>query len=337
MSVTKVYRKGLSAAALAVVAGLAAVGLAIAPAAQAVSAAPASAGLHVTGKVDLGRLGSEFSYVLTEAPDGNVYYSRGSVVYLVKGDHAPVAALRASGPVLAVAANSSDLFVDIGNKVSAYALSDGRRLRTWTLPSIATVTSAGLFTAGTTVWAFTDWATDQSGFEYANVDRLSLSSPTVHRVSANNVYPADMAANASGLYYEGIAGAGDYLFQAPRSGSARRHADVNIDAPLALAAGSVYLLAVHENQGGNTYLDAFRGSTLSPVFSKRVSNSDTDIAATGTGLLLLGSGKVSLLDTANGQVGSVLSVPGAVILVPGPSAAVVTVSHSTTYLLRLAR
>jgi hypothetical protein len=32
----------------------------------------------------------------------------------------------------------------------------------------------------------------------------------------------------------------------------------------------------------------------------------------------------------------VLSVPGAVILVPGQYAAVVTLSHSTTYLLRLA-
>jgi hypothetical protein len=341
MSVMKVLRKGLPTATLpvVVVAGLAAVGLAIAPAAQAASAAPAraaSAGLHVTGKVDLGRLGPDFSYVLTEAPDGNVYYSRGSVVYLVKGDHAPVVALRASGPVLAVAANSSDLWVDVGNKVSAYALSDGRRLRTWTLPSLAPVTSAGLFTVGTTIWAFTDWATDQSGFEYANVDRFSLSSPTVHRVSANNAYPADMAADSAGVYYEGIAGAGDYLFQAPRSGSPRRHADVNIDAPLALAAGSVYLLAIHENQGGHTYLDAFRGSTLSPVFSKRVSDSDTDIAGTGIGLLLLGSGKVSVLDTGNGHAGSVLGVPGAVILVPGPSAAVVTLSHSTTYLLRLA-
>jgi hypothetical protein len=47
-------------------------------------------------------------------------------------------------------------------------------------------------------------------------------------------------------------------------------------------------------------------------------------------------GKVSLLDTSNGHARSVLSVPGAVALVPGPSAAVVTVSHSTTYLLRLA-
>ena len=65
MSVMNVLRKGLPAATLpAVVACLAAVGLAIAPAAHAVSTAPAqaaSAGLHVTGKVDLGRLGPDFS------------------------------------------------------------------------------------------------------------------------------------------------------------------------------------------------------------------------------------------------------------------------------------
>ena len=172
----------------------------------------------------------------------------------------------------------------------------------WTLPSFATtITSAGLDPVGTTVWAFTDWATDESGFEFANVDRFSLSSPTVHRVAANNAYPADLAANSAGLYYEGMAGSGNYLFRALSSGSPRRHADVNIDAPLALAGGNVYLLAIHENQGGNTYLDAFRGSTLGPVFSERVSNHDTDIAGTGIGLLLVGAGKVSLLDTGNGH------------------------------------
>ncbi len=339
MSIMNVWRKGLPTAVLPVVVGLAAAGLAIAAPAQAASTAPvraASAGLHVTGKVDLGRLGSSFSYVLSEAPNGNVYYSRGSVVYVVKGDHAPAAALRASGAVLAVAANSSDLLVDVGNKVSAYALSNGRRLGTWTLPSSFRVTSAGLFAVGTTVWAFTDWATDQSGFEYANVDRFSLSSPTVHSVSANNAYPADMAAGPAGLYYEGILGAGDYVFQASPSGSVHRHADVNIDAPLALAGGNVYLLAIHDNQGGNAYLDAFGGSTLSTLFSHRVADSDTDIAGTGIGLLLLGGQKVSLLDTDNGHPSATISVPGAVILVPGPSAAVVTVSHGTTYLLCLA-
>jgi hypothetical protein len=339
MSIMSVWRKRLATAVLPVVAGLAAAGLAVAAPAQAASAAPgpaASAGLHVAGKVDLGRLGSSFSYVLSEAPDGNVYYSRGSVVYVVKGDHAPATALRASGTVFAVAASSSDLLVEVGSKVSAYALANGRLLRTWTLPSSVRVTSAGLYVVGSTVWAFTDWATDESGFEYANVDRFSLSSSTVHRVSANDAYPADMAADSAGLYYEGIHDAGDYVYQASPSGSLRRHGDVNIDAPLALAGGNVYLLAIHDNQGGNAYLDAFRGSTLGSLFSERVSNSDTDVAGTGIGLLLLGGQKVRLLNTGNGHASATVSVPGAVILVPGPSAAVVTVSHGTTYLLRLA-
>jgi hypothetical protein len=339
MSIMNVWRKGLTAAALPAVAALGAAGLAIAAPAQAASTAPAQAGLHVAGTVDLGRLGNSFSYVFSEDPHGNVYYARGPVVYEVKGDHSPVTALRASGPVLAVAATSSDLFVDVGHTVSAYARSDGRRLRTWTLPGSETFTSAGLYPVGTTVWAYTDWATDESGFEYANVDRFSLSSPAVHSVSANNAYPADMAADSAGLYYEGIAGAGisDYVFRAPPSGSPRRHADTDIDAPLALAAGNVYLLAIHENQNGHTYLDAFRGSTLGSVFSLRVSDSDTDVAGTGLGLLLLGGNKVSLLNPGNGHAVVTLSVPGEATLVPGPSAAVVTVSHSVTYLLRLAR
>jgi hypothetical protein len=344
MSVMNVLRKGLPAATLPVAAGLAAVslaaaGLAIAPAAGAVSAAPAraaAAGLHVTGKVDLGRLGPLFSYVLSEAPDGDVYYAHGSVVYVVKGAHAPVAALRAPGPVLAVTATSSDLLVEVGSKVSAYALSDGRRLRTWTLPSIAPVTVAGLYASGSTVWAFTDWETDESGLEYANVDRFTPSSPVVHGVTANEAFPGDMAADSAGLYYEEVVGTSDYVVRALPAGSQRKHADVDLDAPLALAGGNVYILAIHENQGGDTYLDAFRGSTLGAVFSMRVPDSEGDIAGTGIGLLLLDAGKVSLLNTGNGHVTATLSVPGAITLVPGPSAAVVTVSHSTSYLLRLA-
>ena len=340
MSVMNMLRKALPAAALPVAVGLAAAGLAAAPAAQAASTTPARAaatGLHVTGKIELGQLGSGFSSVLTEAPNGDVYYARGSAVYVVTGNHAPVVALHASGKVLAAAASSSVLFVEVGSKVSGYALRGGRLLRTWTLPSsVQPVTAAGLYVVGSTVWAFTDWSTDESGFEYANVDRFSVSSATVHGVAANSAYPADMAANSAGLYYEGIAGTGEYIFRAPPAGSLLRHANQNLGAPLALAAGNVYLLAVHENQGGSTYLDAFRGSTVAPLFSTRAADNDTDIAGTGIGLLLLGAGKVSLVNTANGHPGTPLSVPDAVTLVPGPSAAVVTLTHSTTYLLRLA-
>jgi hypothetical protein len=252
MSIMNVVRRCRPAAARPVTAGLAATGLvaaslaaaglAIAPAAQATSTARARAaagGLHVVGTINLGPA-STFSYVLGEAPNGDVYYAQGSIVYRVSGDNAPVKWLQASGTVQAVAANKSDLIVDVGRTVSAYALSSGHRLRTWKLPSIAKVTSAGLFAVGRhTVYAYTDWATDESGFEYANVDRMSLSSPAVHRVTKNNAYPADLAANAAGVYYEGIKGSKDYLFRAPPSGSVRRHGDANIDAPLALSAGNV--------------------------------------------------------------------------------------------------
>ena len=49
--------------------------------------------------------------MLTEAPNGDVYYALGRVVYRVRGNHAPVAVLRASGPALAVAATSADYLV----------------------------------------------------------------------------------------------------------------------------------------------------------------------------------------------------------------------------------
>ena len=96
-------------------------------------------------------------------PDGDVYYGRGSVVYVVRGDHAPVAVLHAAGPVLAVAANASDLFVEVKATVREYRRSNGRMLRGWSLPSPFPVTMAGLYAIGGTVWAWTDWATDASG------------------------------------------------------------------------------------------------------------------------------------------------------------------------------
>jgi hypothetical protein len=76
MSIMNVWRKGLTAAALPAVAALGAAGLAIAAPAQAASTAPAQAGLHVAGTVDLGRLGNSFSYVFSEDPHGNIYYAR---------------------------------------------------------------------------------------------------------------------------------------------------------------------------------------------------------------------------------------------------------------------
>ncbi len=329
-------------AAIAAIAGLVVTGIGSGwPAAAAAGGAP-----HAAGTVYLGRFGNSFNYDFSESPSGAVFYSNGAKVYLVKGTSAPVQVVRARGNVLAVAANSTELFVDVGNTVTAYRLPGGIAIRQWTLSSPAPVTSAGLYAVGGTIWAWTDFATDESGFEYANVSRFTASSATVHLVSANIAYPLDMAADASGLYYQAIRGDGTngYVEHVTPSGSSRRVTDINLDGTLALAGGRVELLVVHESNG-NFYLDSYDAASLAHAFSRRVSDDDVDIAGTGAGLLLLASSckhvacaatTVSQLSTATGARISTLTLPYGVTLVAGPSAAAITLRGGKYYLERLA-
>ena len=328
MSVRNVVRRATGPA----VAGLAACGLlaAVAPA----QAAPAA--LHVTGSVSLGAVTSKFTYQFSEAPNGTVYYTKSGVVYAVHGTRKPAAVLHAGKTVLAVAATKSDFFVQIGRLVIEFKVSNTHRVRSWTLPkSPAALTSAGLYVVGGTLWSWTDWATDQSGFEFANVNRIVTSSAAVHVVSKNVAYPADMSAGKSGLYYEATIGSKDYLVKVSPSGHVTKRINKNIDAPLALAAGRVYLLAFHQ-PSGKQFLDAFRGSDLHAVFSKQKSTQVYDVAGTGAGLLMLQAGKITRLSTATGLATGTLSRTHLVTLVPGPSAAVVTLSGGVAHLLRLA-
>ena len=338
MPVTRLARSALASAAIPAIAGLVISGVGAQPFAQAATAAPPlaarSAGLHTSGpQVHLGALGSSFNYDFSEAPSGSVYYSTGKTVYVVKGTKAPAVALHAGGTVLAVAANSTELFVAVGRTVTGYKLSTGAKLRHWYLGG-RKPTSAGLYAVGSTVWAWTDWATDESGFEYANVSRFRASSGTVHRVSSNNAYPADMAADSVGLYYQQAIGSG-VLTRVRPSGSVRRVSDINLDAPLALGGGRVDLLAFHRNS--HLYLDSFSASSLVREFSHRVSARDFDIAGTGAGLLVLNlSGKISQLSASTGGTLSSVSVAHAATLVPGHSAAVITASVGSYFLVRLA-
>jgi hypothetical protein len=334
MSVTSILRRGLLTAAAGAT-GLAVLAGAGLPTALATPAAR-PAGLHTTGSpVNLGVLGTSFNYDFSEAPNGSVYYSSGSTVYVVhKTSAAPVVVLHASGHVLAVAANSRELFVEVGRTVTGYRLSNGVTLRHWKLATTHKATSAGLYAVGSTVWAWTDWATDMSGFEYANVSRFTSSSGTVHKVSSNNAYPADMAADSAGLYYQQAIGTGRLTHVTP-SGSVHRVSDINLDGPLALAGGRVELLVFHRNS--HPYLDSYSASTLARKFSRRFPAKDYDIAGTGAGLLVLNlSGKISQLNAGTGSTRSSVTVAHAATLVSGPSAAAIVVTGGSYSLVRLA-
>jgi hypothetical protein len=331
MTIKPQARALLAATALAL-AGVAAT----AGGAQAATDAPATPALHGT-RIALGATSGLYGNAFTEAPNGTVFFSRGSVIYAVEGNRAPVIALHAGRTVLALGANDSDLFVETGLLVTEYSRATGGQLRHWTLTSpFGPVTSAGLDVVGDTVWAWTDWATDRSGFQYAQVDRVHPSSSAVHVVD-KDAFPGDMSADGAGLYFETVHGVTDDLARANPTTSAVQYRQAPVDAPLALAGGRVNLLAF-----GSSAVDvlSYNASTLALVSSKRVPETDDSIVGTGLGLLVLAHGSsatVGVLNVATGGTSRALATPGAYQLLNGPAVIEATGVHGTRANLFLVR
>jgi hypothetical protein len=336
----------LQARALLATAAVALAGLAAtaggAHAATRAPAAPATPALHGT-RIALGSTSTLYGNAFTEAPNGAVFFSRGAVVYVVERNRAPVIALHAAGPVHALAASDADLFVETGLRVTEYSRATGGQVRHWTLTSLAApVTSAGLYVVGGTVWAWTDWATDGSGFEYAQVDRMHTTSSAVHVVD-KDAFPGDMSADGAGLYFETVHGVTDDLAHANPTTSAVRYRKAPVDAPLALAAGRVDLLTF-----GSSTADvlSYNAGTLALVSSRRVPEKDDSIAGTGLGLLVLAqpcrgfpcsSATVGRLNVGTGGTSGALTTPGAYQLLNGPAVIEASDTHGTHADLTLVR
>ena len=337
MTIKPQARALLGATALAL-AGL----VATAAGAQATSRATATPALHGT-RIALGATSGLYGNAFTEAPNGTVFFSRGSVVYAVEGNRAPVIALHAGRTVLALGANDSDLFVETGLLVTEYSRATGGQLRHWTLTSpFGPVTSAGLDVVGDTVWAWTDWATDRSGFQYAQVNRIHTSNSAV-RVVDKDAFPGDISADGAGLYFETVHGVTDDLARANPTTSAVQYGKAPVDAPLALAGGRVDLL-----EFGTSAADvlSYNASTLALVSSKRVPETDDSIVGTGLGLLVLAqpcrgfpcsSATVGRRNPATGGTSGALSTPGAYRLLNGPAIIEASAVHGTRADLTLVR
>jgi hypothetical protein len=340
MSVMVALRRGLSLLAVPALAGLVISGYAgtLLPSAGAAASSPARIALHSAGKVRLGSSSGLFTDVFTEAPNGTLYYSVGSVVREVRGTSAPRVVLHAGHKVIALAASSSRLFVQTQLRVTEYSRSSGRRLRHWTLHSPVTpITSAGLFVVGRALWSWTDWANDMSGFEFATVSRIRTSSSKVHEIH-RMVYPGDMSADSAGLYFEAVKkdGSNGDLILARPSGALRQHSDSAVDAPLALSGGRVDVLT--------SDILTYSRTTLARRSVRSVSPDDRNIAATTAGLLVLkepcagiscASATVSVLHASTGTVSGTTHIAHAAILLPGPKAAVITTTGGHLFLVRL--
>ncbi len=312
------------------------------PSASASRGTTRPAALHVAGAAVVlphATLTSAF----TQAPDGAVYYSAGRRIYLAG---APGAKVVARGTVLALGATTAGLFAAVGKTVTEYRRTTGAKMAAWTLPaSYRKVAWAGLYPAGSRVWAITDDNCDTCGLEYGNVYWFSTSAAVVHRVSTQTAYPDFAAATRSGLYYQASTSAGSFLVLARPDGAARRTANSYLFGPLAVSGRTVALLLHHFGKHSGQYLYGYLSTSLERIFTRHVPGSERDIAGTGAGLLALlascasyscPTAKVSQLAAATGATISTVAVPDALSLLAGPSAVVLTYAAGTFRLERLA-
>jgi hypothetical protein len=317
-------RRGAVCAAIAAT-GLAAL-MAALPAAQAAPVTAARpAALHLSAPVAIGS-GTSFADPITQAPNGAVYYAAGKSVYVVTGVSAPKKVLTASGKVRALAANSSDFFVEVGKTVTAYKRSTSAKGRHWTLSSSYKVATAQLYAVGSRLWALTDFNCDTCGLEYGNTYRFATWSSTVHRVSSLNVFPEFAAADSAGFYFQTITSAGR-IVRASKSGGISSVRNKHVAGPLATAGGKVEALLFRNSK---TYLYSYTGTGLHHVYTRRVAGGDFAIGGTGLGLVALdcptnscATGRVSQL-SGSGTVAAWVGLPDVTAVVPGPSAVVIT-------------
>jgi hypothetical protein len=348
VSVTRVVRAGLVSAVVAALTGLVAAGAASAQAATHHPSGAVKAALHTAGSpVRLALAAGLYTDVFTEAPNGAVYFAANGTVAVVNGTSAPKSVLSAKH-VLALAANTTDFFVQTGLTVTEYTRARAAKVRAWTLTSpVAAITSAGLYAVGSTVWSWTDWATDSTGFEYATVSEINATSAATPKViSRSNAYPGDMAADSTGAYFEVVKSnqANGYVIRAVPGSRAHRVADVNLDAPLTLSGGRVDLLALHSSNA-HIYIDSYQEKTLTGARSKRAPATARAIAGTSAGLLVVqepcptdicAKATVGVLNPLTGTVSHPVTVPGAVPLLLGSGPAVIKESGRWLYLVRLA-
>jgi hypothetical protein len=338
---TNLIRRSMTSVAVAGVAALALAVLAPGPlaAAQPLSAR-VGAGLHLNGKaVPLGPYKAE--PLAAEAPNGTVYYALGSAIFVVHGSKKQLFH-SVGGRVLASVATNKDVFVEVGLTVSEYSTA-AHLVRQWKLTKlIRPITSAGLVVAGTTLWSWTDWSTDESGLEYATVSEIKTTSSKVKVISKSDVFPYYVAADSAGLYYEVATTTKAYLvLTAPSGVTTHKTALAVPEVPIALSPGRVDLLT---DNAKTFHLEvaSYRSSNLASLGTKPVADNPFTIAGTSAGLLTLwcpvarcAKAYVGVLNPATGGISGKVAVPWAYFLMPGPAPAVLTDVGGAAYLVRL--
>jgi hypothetical protein len=300
---------------------------------------------------------AETSLTVAQGPDGAIFIAGAvaspQIIWVVDGVTPAGIAEHVQGPVTALAADAANLYVGVGQSVTAYSRTTGNVVRTWHTALPGTLTQ--LVVAGTKVWGLSTESDDNSTGSPDGLIELDPSSSSPVRSVTGFAGAFSIAAGQSGVYY--VTKQSSELVEQTNTGATitaptNQQVNLQLSGPSAIQAIAVvdgHVIVQHDaGQGLDAQLNTYDATTLVGPTAQTNFSADEPIALTASGLFVVGNpdtGACTADQTAcirrfslpAGDVGDPLALPDNTIAstVTGPYPTVVLAVGSDLHVLRI--
>lgn len=300
---------------------------------------------------------AETGLIVAQGPDGAIFVAgkvaSPQIIWVVDGVGPAGIAEHVKGPVTALAADATNLYVGVEQTVTAYSRTTGNVIRTWNTALPGTLTQ--LAVAGTSVWGLStasDENTPNAPNGLVELDRSS-SSPVRSVTGFTGVF--SIAAGPSSVYY--VTKQSSELVQQTNAGATvtaptNQQVNLQLSGPSAIQAiavvGSQVVVQHDAGQGLDAQLNTYDATTLVGPTAQTNFEADEPLTVTASGLFVVGNSETGVC-TANqtacvsrfslpaGNAGDPLALPDDTIAsaVTGPYPTVVLARGPDLHVLRI--
>lgn len=300
---------------------------------------------------------AETGLTVAQAPDGAIFVAgkvaSPQIIWVVDGVGPAGIAEHVKGPVTALAADAANLYVGVGQTVTAYSRTTGNVTRTWNTALPGTLTQ--LAVAGTKVWALSTDSGDSTPDAPNGLIELDPSSSSPVRSVTGFSGTFSIAAGPSSVYY--VTKQSSELVQQTNAGATltaptNQQVNLQLSGPSAIQAVAVVggqVIVQHDaGQGLDAQLNTYDAGTLVGPIAQTNFSAGEPLAVTASGPFVVGNADTGVC-TANqaacvrrfslptGNAGDPLALPDDTIAsaITGPYPTVVLARGSDLHVLRI--
>jgi hypothetical protein len=300
---------------------------------------------------------AETGLTVAQGPDGAIFVAgkpaSPQIIWVVDGVGPAGIAEHVKGPVTALAADATNLYVGVAQTVTAYSRTTGNVARSWNTALPGTLTQ--LVVAGTKVWGLSTAADADTPDAPDGLVELDPSSSSPVRSVTGFSGTFSIAAGPSSVYY--VTKQSSELVQQTNAGATvtaptNQQVNLQLSGPSAIQAvavvGSQVIVQHDAGQGLDAQLNAYDAATLVGPTAQTDFAADEPLAVTASGPFVVGNSETGVCTAnqtacvrrfllATGNAGDPLALPDDTIAsaVTGPYPTVVLARGSDLHVLRI--